>query len=169
MVHHLRMVIASHVASTSRKSILVLTILACGLTAAAAAVRPAIAVVDAWSRPAVDTAVVYATIRTRDGRGDRLIAATSPLAARVEMHESMETAMPADSMNGMAMPQHMVSMKPLAAIGVPARGARVLSPGGYHLMLVRLRRPLAAGDRVPLRLRFARAGWVAVEARVRAI
>jgi len=165
------MLFASHVASPSRKRILALTILASGLPApaAAAAVRPAIAVDDAWSRPAVDTAVVYATIRSRDGRGDRLIAATSPLAARVEMHESMETAMPADSMNGMAMPQHMVSMKPLASIDVPPRGARVLSPGGYHLMLVRLRRSLAAGDRVPLRLRFARAGWVAVVARVRAL
>jgi hypothetical protein len=43
-----------------------------------------------------------------------------------------------------------------------------LAPGGLHVMLIGLTRPLAAGERVPLTLRFERAGAVTVEAEVQA-
>ena len=38
---------------------------------------------------------------------------------------------------------------------VPAGGRATFSPGGYHLMLMGLTRPLKAGDAVPVTLTFA--------------
>jgi copper(I)-binding protein len=51
-------------------------------------------------------------------------------------------------------------MREVDAIPVPARGAVTLRPGGLHLMLIGLTRPLAAGETVPVTLRFERAGEV---------
>jgi copper(I)-binding protein len=59
-------------------------------------------------------------------------------------------------------------MRAVAAIDVPA-GARVaLASGGYHVMLIGLHKPLAAGGSVPLTLTFERAGSVEVMADVEA-
>jgi copper(I)-binding protein len=142
---------------------------------AQAATAP-IQVSDAWSRPATGTGVVYATLRNSGAVTDRLIGATSPLATHVGLHQSSEskmpgTSMPMSAMSGMdKMPMggSMMSMKDVGAIPVPAHGATKLAPGGYHLMLD-LRRDVKAGDVIPLRLHFARAGWIATAATVRPI
>lgn len=46
-------------------------------------------------------------------------------------------------------------MQPATPLEIPAHGAVNLVPGGYHLMLEGLRRPLAIGDTVTLALRFS--------------
>jgi copper(I)-binding protein len=56
-------------------------------------------------------------------------------------------------------------MKSVSSIPVPAHGTTPLAPGGYHLMLD-LRRDLKAGETYPLRLHFARAGWVSTTVHV---
>jgi copper(I)-binding protein len=140
--------------------------------AAAAPIR----VSDVCSRPATGTAVVYATIHNNSAEPDRLVGVTSPVATHADLHESSETKMPAmsmssgnmGSMGNMPMNGSMTSMKTLTAIPVPAGGTTSLKPGGYHLMLD-LRHDLRAGETVPLRLHFARAGWIAVTATVRPI
>jgi copper(I)-binding protein len=119
------------------------------------------------------TAVVYATSHNDSAQPDRLIGVTSPVATHADLHESSETKMPAMSMSSgsmcnMPMNGSMMSMKTLTAIPVPASGTTSLKPGGYHVMLD-LRHDLKAGETVPLRLHFARAGWIAVTATVRPI
>ena len=47
-------------------------------------------------------------------------------------------------------------------IPIPAGATVTLQPGGLHVMLIGLTAPLAQGGRVPLTLRFARAGEVRV-------
>jgi copper(I)-binding protein len=132
----------------------------------------AISVGDVWSRPATGTAVIYANLRNASDTPDRLIGATSPLATKVELHQSSSKKLPGGSMSmgNMSMPMGgmVMSMNAVSAIPVPAHGSTALSPGGYHLMLD-LRSDLHAGQRVPLRLHFARAGWIAVTGRVRPI
>jgi len=49
---------------------------------------------------------------------------------------------------------------------IPAGGAFELKPGGAHLMLVNVKAPLKEGDKVPLTLRFERAGQMKAELRV---
>lgn len=124
--------------------------------AAAGAVVPTIRVEHAWARatvPGMPTSIVYATIANDGAADDRLIAAATPVAGTVELHRTLET-------NGVA------SMPPVAAIPVKAGGSASLAPGGYHIMLMDLKRPLKAGETLPLTLTFATAGQVAVTVEV---
>ena len=131
----------------------------------ALALAAAIVVSDAWSRPAIGTGVVYARIANSGAVPDRLDAASAPIARAVEIHRSTSGSA---SMNGMVM-HGVESMERVRSLAVPAHGSVTLAPGGYHLMAIGLRRDLHANERLPLRLHFARAGWIAVTVSVRPI
>ena len=61
----------------------------------------------------------------------------------------------------------MMSMKPYKSIPVPASGTVKLKPGGYHVMLIGLKKHLVAGATFPLTLTFATAGKKTVTVTVR--
>lgn len=132
-----------------------------------------VTVQDAWSRPAIETGVVYAVVRNDGAEPDRLIGGTTPVAAAVQLHQTVTSAAGASgstmsAMPGMAgMPAGTTVMHEVSAVPVPAHGSARLAPGGYHIMLLHLKRALAAGQSFPLRLHFARAGWIAVSVAVR--
>jgi copper(I)-binding protein len=65
----------------------------------------------------------------------------SPAAAIVEIHE-------------MKMDGGMMTMRAVDRIVLPAGKAVELKPGGYHVMLMDLAKPLKEGDSVPLKLTF---------------
>jgi copper(I)-binding protein len=118
-----------------------------------------IVVNDAWTRPTsagMAMGVAYFTVRNDGTTDDAIVAASTPAAARVEIHQTTFA-------DGMA------RMRPLKEIAVPAHGKIAVLPGGVHLMLVDLVAPLTAGTRVPLILQFRHAGrieiGVVVEAR----
>jgi copper(I)-binding protein len=152
------------------RHVLCLLFFVVGLPFMAVADTPAVSVTDAWSRPATGTGVIYATLHNNAAVADRLIGASSPLARHIGLHETSEMKMPgmSTSMGNMPMTGSMTSMKAVSSIPVPAHGSTSLAPGGYHLMLD-LRRDLKAEETVPLRLHFARAGWVTTSAQVRPI
>ena len=139
-------------------------------TVAVRASTAPIVVSNVWSRPATGTAVVYATIHNNGSLADQLIGATSPVATRVELHKSSQSKMPGMqmSMGNMPMSGSMMSMEPVASIPVPAGGTATLAPGGYHLMLD-LRHDIHAGETIPLRLHFAKAGWIDTSSYVRSM
>lgn len=113
------------------------------LAAAVHAAQPPVHVVQAWSRatpPGAEVAAGYLTLHNTAGRPVKLTGASSPLAT-VEMHETRTE-------NGLS------RMRPVQEVTVPAGGTVKFEPGGHHFMLVGLRQPLKAGDRVPLTLRF---------------
>lgn len=113
----------------------------------------ALAIAAGWARPTppgADVAAAYFEIRNAGASADRLLAVTTPVAARAELHRTVVE-------DGMA------GMRPVDALPVPARGRVVLAPGGVHLMLFGLRAPLVAGQRVRLLLRFEKAGSVEAE------
>ena len=87
------------------------------------------------------------------GADDRLVSATSPAAASVEIHS-------------MTMDGDVMKMRQVEAIELPTGSIVKLQPGGYHLMLMGLKAPLTAGDRVPLTLKFEKAGEVVVTVNV---
>lgn len=133
-----------------------LILAAAALTLAAA---PAgVSVTDGWSRPAAQggNGAGFLTIVNVGQTADRLLSASSPVAGRVEIHESM-------IMGGRAM------MHPRPEGAPVAPGARVeFKPGGWHLMLMGLKKPLKAGETVPVTLTFQKAGRVQVDLAVRA-
>ena len=131
------------------------------LLAAAAAFTPTeIATSRAWVRPTppgAPTAAAYVTVLNAGRKPDRLLSATSPDAARVELHRM--------DMAGGVMRMRSVTEGVEAPPGAPVS----LQPGsGLHLMLIAPKRRLVAGDRVRLDLRFARAGAQSVVAPVQA-
>jgi hypothetical protein len=125
----------------------------------------AIVVLNAWSRPAIGTGVVYLRIANRGAASDRLDAARAPVARTVELHRSMDGSA---SMNGMRM-SGVMSMERVSAVTIPAHGSLTLAPGGYHLMAIGLRHDLHPNERFPLQLHFAAAGWKTVSVEVRPI
>jgi copper(I)-binding protein len=77
--------------------------------------------------------------RITSAAGGRLVAASSPVAGTVEIHE-------------MSMDGNVMRMRPVAGVDLPAGKTVELKPGGYHLMLLDLKQPLNAGDTVPVTL-----------------
>jgi len=153
--------------------------LACGLAMTAtlgAAAPPRVRVTQVWSRPALagDLAVVYATLAAAAGPGDRLVGIESPIATSAELHETAavhpataraKAAGGGDSMPGM--PMQGMSMERVASLAIPGGGRALLAPGGYHVMLIGLRRGLRAGDAFPVTFVFACAGRIATRSTVR--
>lgn len=112
-----------------------------------------------WTRATPPNAAVaggYMTIENGGG-ADRLVAASSPAAGEVQVHS-------------MAMEEGIMRMRQLPdGLPLPAGEAVTLAPGGYHLMLIGLAAPLREGERVPLTLRFEKAGEIEVELAVEAM
>lgn len=135
-----------------------LVLLALGMVPAAvvAASAAPIAVVGAWIRPAQVgmNGAGYMTLVNKSRLADRLMGASSPVATHVSLHRSLEVG-------------GVMTMRPVPVLDVPG-GARVsFAPGGLHLMFEGLRRPLLAGQSVPVSLIFARAGVVRATLMVR--
>ena len=92
--------------------------------------------------------VYFKGLRNRGGQADRLIAAKSAVAERVELHQ-------------MQMDGQVMRMREVPAIELPARtevNLRHGSAGTHHLMLQGLKQPLKDGDRFDLELVFEKAG-----------
>ena len=109
-----------------------------------------------WTRatpPGATVAGGYLVIRNRGGAPDRLVGASSPAADKVELH--------VHSMEGGVM-----KMREVPAYEVPARGSVELKPGGAHLMFVDIKRSFKEGEKIPVTLKFEKAGEVSTEFQV---
>jgi len=112
-----------------------------------------------WARSSANmqnAGAVYMQIVGGD-EADRLIGVSvgADVAAMAEMHE---TSMADDG---------MMSMQPIAGIDIPAGGEVMLEPGGFHVMLMQLAEPLAAGAEFDVTLTFETAGTLEVTAEIR--
>ena len=98
----------------------------------------------------------FMKIENKGGGADQLVSASSPVAGEVQLHE-------------MAMEGNVMKMRQVKDITVPAGGAVELKPGGLHLMFMNIKAPLTAGESVPVKLKFAKAGEVEVKMPVNAM
>ena len=69
-----------------------------------------------------------------------LLGASSPVAKLAEVHE-------------MAMDKDVMKMRAMPRLDLPVGKVVELKPGGYHIMLTGLSKPLKKGDIVPLTLK----------------
>ena len=110
-----------------------------------------------WSRATPKGAAVAAgflVIHNSGNSPDRLLGGESAAAKEVQVHE-------------MAMDNQVMKMRQLAqGLEIPAGATVELKPGGYHLMLMGLARPLNQDDRYMMTLNFERAGKTDIEFRV---
>ena len=130
---------------------------------AVAAASPAVAQVtvkDPWVR---------ATVPQQDATGAfmqlgspvsaKLVEARSPVAGVVELHRT-------------TMENNVARMRRVEAIDIPAGQGAALAPGGYHVMLMRLKLQIKEGDSVPITLVVESGGkreTLEVAARARAV
>jgi len=127
----------------------------CWLIALALVELPAWAQVSVdkpWSRatpPGAKGGAGFMRLRNA-GAADRVVGASSPVAGRVEMHITVRDG-------------DVMRMREVKAFEDPAGGSYELKPGGAHLMLVDLRRPLKKGERVPLTLKLEKGGELKLE------
>jgi len=125
-----------------------------GLSVFASTVYAEVKVHDAWVRllpPSVKTTAAYLTLNST--QLDRLIAVESPIAEKVEMHESV-------------MENGMMSMSQITSVLLTENTDATLSPQGKHLMVIGLKRPLVKGENIELKLSFEKSDPLIVNATV---
>jgi hypothetical protein len=111
------------------------------------------------SRPGMTTGSVYFRgIRNTGSTPDRLLSASTPAAASVEIHRMQMVQ------GGQG---EVMQMRAVPSLEI-APGATVTmkhgTPDGHHLMLIGLTAPLKDGDRFPVTLTFEKAGTHEVKA-----
>ncbi|WP_271615232.1 copper chaperone PCu(A)C [Bradyrhizobium sp. CCBAU 51627] len=110
-----------------------------------------IVVSQAWSRATPKGAKVaggYLTIENRGTVPDRLLSASSPAAAAVEIHQ-------------MTMQDGIMTMRQLEqGLVIPPEGVVTLAPGGNHIMFISLAASFEEGQRIPVTLNFQRSGTI---------
>ena len=103
---------------------------------------------DAWARASAagqSSGAMYLTIVNRGGADDRLLGVTASRPGIVTVHAS-------ETLDGIA------RMRMLRSLPIPAKATVALEPGGTHVMLDGMTKPLVVGERVDLALRFEKAG-----------
>ncbi len=97
-------------------------------------------------------AAAFMGVMNHASENDRLIAATSNIAKRVELHTHKEDG------NGV-----MKMMEVEDGIEVPADGMAHLKRGGDHIMFMGVQNPLKNGDVIEVTLTFEKAGEVRLQ------
>lgn len=109
---------------------------------------------NTWTRATPPKAMAgggFVEIKNAGSEDDRLIAASSPVAAKTELHEMAVK-------DGI-----MVMREKKGGIEVPAGETVALKPGGFHIMFMGLKEPIVKGTQVPVKLTFEKAGEVEIK------
>lgn len=143
--------------------------LSCAVLAAASISLPAAAqkagtppataplITDAWVKTTVPGATVSgAYMHIKSAQPVKLVKAESPVAGLVELHN-------------MSMKDGVMEMKAMDAVDVPANKVVDLKPGGMHVMLMMVKKPINKGDKIPLTLTFEGADKKPLAVKVEAI
>jgi len=99
-------------------------------------------ITNAWVRanaPGQSVGAAYMTLKS--SQDSTFVSAETPAAGSVKIHS-------------MTMDKGVMKMRMLEELPLKAGKAEKLAPGGFHLMLLDLKKPLKAGEKVMLRLYF---------------
>lgn len=104
-----------------------------------------------WARATVAAnGGAFLSVENTGRASDRLLRASTDIAAKIELHTHIKEG-------------DIMRMRPVEAIDLPAGKKVMLEPGGYHVMLLGLKKKLVEGERFPLTLEFEKAGKLTVE------
>jgi copper(I)-binding protein len=119
-------------------------VLAVGAMLCACAPQEEIQITTVWLRaapPSRDTTAAYMQIENTTFLDNALIAAETSAADIVELHAATGK-------------DEVMRMRPVKEIALPKQDTVNMEPGGYHLMLFGLQRPLQEGDQIYFTLFF---------------
>ena len=111
---------------------------------------------DGWIRPAgkgMNTAFYFKAVNNSD-KADTLLSVRSSVSKMVQMHETFNK-------NG------MMGMRQIKAIPIQAKSTLEFKPGGYHVMVMNLKKDLKKGSLAKFTLHFKYAGDISVKAPVK--
>lgn len=103
-----------------------------------------ISIENAWARavpPNMKNSAAFMLLKNTSDEARAAVSASSNVSDRTELHSHTND-------NG------VMRMRQVERIDIPAGGSAVLEPGGYHVMLIGLRQPLAPGDEIAIELTF---------------
>ena len=111
-------------------------------SAQSSSVEPSLRISDAWAKTTVPGGSVSAAyMQISSAKPLKLVKAESTLTPNVEIHN-------------MSMKDGVMEMRAVEAVDVPAGKSVALKPGGLHIMLIKVNKPINRGDSVPLTLTF---------------
>jgi len=102
-------------------------------------------ITGAWARasaPMVKNGAAYLTITNHGMNADAVVGVTTDIADRAELHTHL-------------MHDGVMKMRRIASVPVPAHGSAAFKPGGHHIMLFGLKRPLKIGDHLMVVVTFS--------------
>ena len=101
---------------------------------------------DGWIRwlPGNAPMAAYMLLKNQGDDSVTLMSASSPRFEQVMLHESVDQG-------------GMSQMKMVETLSLPPHHVVAIAPGGYHLMLMTPRAPVAVGDQIMLTLTFSNA------------
>lgn len=108
-------------------------------------------------RPAAQgtNSAAYFTVYNGTANADTLLDIASNEAEDAGVHESYVTE---DGLSG---------MRPAGTLAIPSGDSLVLQPGGFHVMLMELKRDVVIGDSIQFQIQFAKAGSRSISAFVK--
>jgi periplasmic copper chaperone A len=111
---------------------------------------------NSWARPAGEGqySAIYLTIKNAGSEADTFISAESPVAEKTQVHETRNE----DGVMKMRAVKDGIEIKPGSSLE--------FKPGGYHIMLLDLKKALAEGATAPLTITLAKAGAISMEIKV---
>lgn len=131
-------------------------LLSAALLLSACGAKEGIEIRDAWARTSTQgmNSAVYFLIQNHNAGADELVGATSDAADAVEVHES--------KMEG-----DVMMMNRVEAVALEPSAKVEFKPGGYHVMLIRLKQDLKAGDEIEVTLQFRDAEDITIKVPVK--
>ena len=121
--------------------------------------KPAIHVQNPWIRevpPVSKMSALFMKIVNKGDTEDVLLSVKTDASKFAEIHM-------------MAMEGQMMKMRKLDFLKLPPKAIVELRPGGIHIMLIELTKPLKEGQKVKVELYFKRSGKIVIQAPVRAL
>jgi len=86
-------------------------------------------------------AALFMTLVNTSDKSEKLKGAQIDVCAHTELHTHVEE-------------KGVFRMREVETIEIPASGQTELKPGGHHVMLMKIHRPLKEGDEIPVTLSF---------------
>ncbi len=117
----------------------------------------AIEIKDAWVRSmpeGIPNTAAFFEINNTLPKTVTLVGVSTPIAKQSEIHETIQQG-------------PFTTMNEVKKVTIPAKESVGLKPGGLHVMLVGLEKPLEEGQTIPLTLTFQDGTKVKVDAKIK--
>lgn len=107
--------------------------------------------------PGQAVTAMFLTLQNNSDTDRFLVAATGDISEKIELHEHIH----ADG--------GMMKMREVPEIAIPKHEQTALKPGGYHIMLIGLKKDLQVGEKVSFDLQFKDGSQTSITAEVKTI